>query len=366
MLELTLADNRESLNKLRYGWDNLFSLCPGASVFQSWEWVSSCIEFLGNDKRMFLLCAQEGGRVVGIAPFEIIPVLGLPLRRLQFIGTGVSDILDFLVLPGYEERFGEAVCRWLEENSHAWDLIDLHDLPPYSLVPDVLNGRGWRSDCLDQNVNYFMPLPSSWDDFLQEIGKKQRHEIRRHERVMAESHEALCTVLSREELLPGLDTLFALHTSRWQQHGENGIFYGEARREFYRRVAELFYDKGWLRLQAIKLDGELKAVGWCFTCRGKAGYYIIGWDTSLSHESIGTNLLAFSIRDSIEQGLAEFDFLRGDESYKARWTKSVRMTKRLMICRNDLRSRLGSQAAAAECRMDDFGKRLLQKLKAPL
>jgi CelD/BcsL family acetyltransferase involved in cellulose biosynthesis len=210
-----------------------------------------------------------------------------------------------------------------------------------------------------------MPLPSSWDEFLQKLGKNQRREVRRHEKALADGHEVSYTVLSREELPAGLEALFSLHTSRWQQSGDTGIFCGERRREFYRRVAELCYDKGWLRLQGIRLNGELKAIGWCFTCKNKAGYYIIGWDTSLSHVSAGSNLLAFSIKDSIEQGLQEFDFLRGGEEYKTRWTKTVRMTKRFLVSRGDLRSRLGSCALAAERRMGYRTRKLLHRTESP-
>lgn len=361
MLKISLIDSREGINKLHGKWDELFKLCPGASVFQSWEWVASCAEFLGGGRRIFLLCAQEGDQIVGIAPLETTPVLGLPVRRLQFTGTGISDILDFLVLPGFEERFFQAVCAWLDKNPRLWDVIDLHDLPSDSRTPKAFTGKGWRSICRDQNMNYYRPLPPSWDEYLQEFGRKKRHEIRRIERVLSDEHEVLRTVLSKEELAAGMDTLFSLHTNRWQQMGDTGIFCEESRRRFYNRIAELFYDKGWIRLQCIKLDGKLKAVGLCFTCNGKAGYYITGWDASLAGISLGSNLLAFSIKDSIEQGLTEFDFLRGAEDYKSHWTKHVRMTKRLFIYRRDLRSLFGLYAAAAEKRIGYRTRRFIQR-----
>ncbi len=361
MPETVLVDNREGLNKLRNKWDALFELCPGAGIFQSWEWVASCAEFFSRDNSISLLCVQEEGRVIGIAPLEITRVPGLPVRRLQFIGTGVSDSLDFLVLPGFEEEFFGAVRTWLEENFRLWDVMDLQDLPPSSQTPRAFACRRWRSVCRDQNVNYYMELPATWDEFLQGLSKKRRHEIRRLERVMREDHDVLCTVLPREELTQGIDTLFSLHTGRWQQRGETGIFYGENRRKFYTQVAGLLWDKGWLRMQGIKLDGRLKAVGWCFACKGRAGYYITGWDTSLACLSIGSNLLSFSVRDSIEQGLAEYDFLRGNEDYKSHWTKNVRMTRRLVIHRGDLRSLLAACAAAAERRIGYRTRRLLQK-----
>jgi CelD/BcsL family acetyltransferase involved in cellulose biosynthesis len=52
--------------------------------------------------------------------------------------------------------------------------------------------------------------------------------------------------------------------------------------------------------------------------------------------SPGMVLVAQSIRDAIEGGRRYFDFLRGDEPYKCRLTKSSRKTVTLLVARSFL------------------------------
>ena len=66
---------------------------------------------------------------------------------------------------------------------------------------------------------------------------------------------------------------------------------------------------------------------------------LIGYERRMHHKAIGIAgmvLVAQSIRDSIERGLRYFDFLRGDEAYKCRLTKSSRKTITLLVARSFL------------------------------
>ena len=45
-------------------------------------------------------------------------------------------------------------------------------------------------------------------------------------------------------------------------------------------------------------------------------YYQSGYDPAWRSKSVGLVLLAHTVRDAFAEGLAEFDFLRGDEPYK--------------------------------------------------
>ena len=55
---------------------------------------------------------------------------------------------------------------------------------------------------------------------------------------------------------------------------------------------------------------------YCFNHGGKGYYYQGGFEPQLARYSPGTVLTAHAIRDAIDRGASEFDFLRGDEPYK--------------------------------------------------
>ncbi len=52
--------------------------------------------------------------------------------------------------------------------------------------------------------------------------------------------------------------------------------------------------------------------------------YLTGFDPKYSEYRVGHLLFLYSIKDSIENGLREFDFMRGDESYKQQWNTLIR------------------------------------------
>jgi hypothetical protein len=68
------------------------------------------------------------------------------------------------------------------------------------------------------------------------------------------------------------------------------------------------------------LDGQYQAVLYCFTYLDRTCYYQGGFEPTLARLSLGTVLTALSIRRAIEENRSQFDFLRGDEPYKERWT----------------------------------------------
>ncbi len=62
-------------------------------------------------------------------------------------------------------------------------------------------------------------------------------------------------------------------------------------------------------------------------------YYQGGRDPRHRDLGVGSVLMGMMIRRAIEVGARRFDMLRGDEAYKARWTDSADITRRLVALR---------------------------------
>ena len=93
-------------------------------------------------------------------------------------------------------------------------------------------------------------------------------------------------------------------------------------------------------MYGLRLDGKLQSVHYCFGYKGKGYGYQGGWEPSLSRYGLGTLLTSFVLRDAIAEGMYEFDFLSGSESYKAHWTKDQRYNMRLVGQKPDIRSEM--------------------------
>jgi CelD/BcsL family acetyltransferase involved in cellulose biosynthesis len=87
------------------------------------------------------------------------------------------------------------------------------------------------------------------------------------------------------------------------------------------------------RLYLLRHEGSTIASLIAFWHGRSALYYQAGWDpdSPLAALSPGAVLMARSIRDAVEHGLAYYEFLRGDEAYKSRWTKQFRTTSTVLL-----------------------------------
>jgi CelD/BcsL family acetyltransferase involved in cellulose biosynthesis len=90
------------------------------------------------------------------------------------------------------------------------------------------------------------------------------------------------------------------------------------------------------RLYVLKHQNQAVATLLTFSFGSSTLYYQAGWDpdSALASLSPAVVLMAQSIRDAIEQRSTYYEFLRGDEAYKSRWTKTYRTTSTLLIARS--------------------------------
>jgi hypothetical protein len=73
--------------------------------------------------------------------------------------------------------------------------------------------------------------------------------------------------------------------------------------------------------------------------KDKLFYYQSGLDPIWKKFSLGSVLFGYCFANSIKFGLTEFHFLRGNEQYKWKWTKSFIETKTIYIINNSLKAR---------------------------
>ena len=115
-----------------------------------------------------------------------------------------------------------------------------------------------------------------------------------------------------------MGTLFELHDARWDEPGMSS-FTGRTR-EAHREFAALARERGWLRLWFLEIDGEPLAAWYGFRFGGTEWAYQTGRDPDAERDAVGFVLYAHTIREAMNDGMLEYRLLRGDESYKARFS----------------------------------------------
>ncbi len=337
-MELTLYPDSEGFADLRAEWNELLGRSHFDTIFLTWEWQSTWWQQLGRARGpLFLLAARQAGRLVGIIPLYRTGTPGA--YTLQVVGcVEVSDYLDLLVESGQEEAVYAAFLDWLAgPQAPAWDCLELCNQPAASLthsrLPSLARQHDWWVEVVHEDVCPIVDLPESWDAYLEQLDKKQRHEIRRKlRRVEREAADARVRFVDGGDALDAeVDLFVELHRRSDTLKSE---FMVPQMQAFFHAIARVAAEAGWLQLSFMEVAGRPVASYFCFDYRDQVLVYNSGYDPELYPQlSSGWVLLAHVIQRAIEHGRTRLDFLQGNEDYKYRFGGKDTLVYRTLIRR---------------------------------
>jgi CelD/BcsL family acetyltransferase involved in cellulose biosynthesis len=337
-LHVEEARTTEAFHALRVEWEALVERCPHATLYQTFDWNEAWWSAFRLRKRLRILAVRRSGEMIGIAPLYVSRHLGTPLRRIAFLGTGSSDYMDLICGGSHVPEVWNAVNRHLA-NRPGYDLADLQHLSPDSVLrawiePRIAAGHDRLARLSIQEPCPYLELPPTWEEMGKQLGKKLRSNISYYDRLLPRTFPSAETrLVEPPELESALSDLFDLHQKRWNARLLPGVLGGTRIQTFHREVARRFQAKGALRLHITRVEGRTVAALYCYRFRHRYYYYLGGFSPEMAKFSLGTVLTAHAIRQAIAEGCSEFDFLRGGEEYKYRWTQTQRFNLRLLLPR---------------------------------
>ncbi len=368
--------NTDDLAPLAADWDQL----AGAVPFRSWEWLSTWWSHYGDDhhrrapvRYLFTLGVFDNtDRLVGIAPWyaERSRSRG---RVLRFLGSGevCSDYMSILCNPGAESRVVEELAQWLSERGSEyaddgydrWDMIELTGVDAQDKIierfSEELAARDNKVHSRPGQSCWRIALPTSWDEFLALLSKDHRKKVRRMWRTMVDTGRAvLHTVERKDDLQLAWEILVDLHQLRRLSLGDPGCFTSRQFADFHQEVAPKLLRNGQLLLHWIELDGRPVAAEYHLGAGGVVYAYQAGMEPEALHMSPGRLAHCLTLRRAIEQGYQTFDFLRGDEAYKAHWRAEPRGSLEIRIApaRTGAQLRFGLWLAGSNAKRRLTGK----------
>ena len=312
------------------GWEDLHGRRPGASPFLSPRFLLPWHRALGRgcdvrvarwapdggpDEGLLFLCRRgEGGWIF----------LG---------GEQVADYLDALVAPGAAGAFWR---EFLERGlpSLGGGPLSLPGLvegtPALSLLPSICRETGLSCSVEEMDKAPFVSLPGSFEEYVDRLGTKGRHELRRKMRRAGELLPGLSFRVTRttDELAKDLPSFVELLR---KSHPAKETFMDDTMATFFREIAEGFLASGRLRLAFLSTRGVDVASLFQFRTDGALLLYNSGYDPKFRSANPGLVLIARSIGQAIDEGCSEYDFLRGTERYKYDLGGVDRMVYRLTV-----------------------------------
>ncbi len=298
-------------------WKQLLARDPNRHVFATPEWNRLWWEEFAADKELLVVVVKRERDIVGIVP--LYRKLEGGRKILRFVG-GI-DLTDYLgPICSLEDRddVADAVVGWLREEGTGWDEFDAHNmLVPFGFAEFLVESadrQGLDFVLSQEETSAVLPLPSAWDGYLAQLESKDRHELRRKmRRFDRELPQAAVRTATVETLDRDLATFFAMHRGA---EGHKGHFMGPEMATFFDRVARVFQDKGWLRLDLLEIGDAAVASTFSFQLESSFYLYNSAYEPEAARLSPGFILVALLVQRSIGDGLRWFDFLRGPERYK--------------------------------------------------
>jgi CelD/BcsL family acetyltransferase involved in cellulose biosynthesis len=333
-LEVQEIHSRWDFARLENEWNEL---AKRASPFSQHRFLRIWIDNFAPRARLRILLARDHGALVGALPLmEETGFLGLPLR--QWVSTANPHSCRFDLLAKDPLSVSAAFLSYLAV-SDGWDVLRINDIPE--------GGGGWHIQELAKAAQLpvgiweslrspYLPLPSAYSTLEQGLHGKFRSNLRRRRRRLAERGEVIVErVTGGPELEARLEEGFELERAGWKGDRGTAIAQDGATRGFYSELARCAAYAGELSLFFLRLNG--RAVAFQYGLLINRRYHLLkpAYDEELSECSPGQLLMEEVLKDCIERGAEEFDFLGPDMPWKRDWTSQVRPHHWLFVFRNN-------------------------------
>jgi CelD/BcsL family acetyltransferase involved in cellulose biosynthesis len=311
-----LHTTAESLERLQPEWNRLLAYADADLFFLRNDWQRLWWRHFGGGYVLRVVTARDdAGRLVGLAP--LMAPRREPDSTLSFIGgTEIADYLDLIVDRAQAQEVRAILLRAVRDHL-VWRTLDLHCLPEGSGTIPALEGLEGGDLMVTwelEDVSPSVPLGGSWDAYLSSLGKKDRHELRRKLRRGVDDLGARWqTVRAAEDLESALDAFIDLHR---RSSTAKAAFMTDQMAAYFRDLAALALAQGTLRMGIVWAGEQPLSAALGFAYGDRLYLYNSGFDPAYYAHSVGIAAVGLLLRDAADEGLAVFDFLQGNESYK--------------------------------------------------
>ena len=298
-------------------WERLLATNPTASAFsnravhEAW-WIG-----YGD-------AATDVSRAVYDADETLVAYLPLMLRPdgVRYLGaTYHIDYATVLVDLERADRAAAAIGALVAHLCTDPSALDLRRLRradrAHALLIDALEAQTRRPATVaveDPAPAIDLSTVATFDEHLERIDKKDRHEIRRK---LRRGEAAGVTIGERPHPVDDLAEFIRLHRARW---GEQGLFTDDERGARDEAFMRALFARAPERLVSVVVARNLEfgafAAGLFLRDQTGIRYWNAGGELAARALSPGILLFAHGLQMAIAERRQTFDFLRGNEGYK--------------------------------------------------
>jgi CelD/BcsL family acetyltransferase involved in cellulose biosynthesis len=314
-------------------WDALLEQSPCNRAFSCSKWfLASCR--LDLTLRPHVIAARRGAALAGVFPLVVCDG--------GEVATFASELSDYndIIARRDDDPVLEGLLRHAASRGTGYRRVVLsrlrHDsncvraagrVAPAGTTAPAFQVRGRCS---------YVRMASSYEEYLQTRSRSFRKGLRRAQRG-ADGNRLVVRELEPEHFPPGQipSAFLSLNLDRW---GTESYYRSPFVEAFVLELLPELFAAGRLRAFALFRDEHLLALDLCMVGADSLCSWNGGFLAEAAPWSPGKLLIAAGIEHAHRMKLAEYDLLRGDETYKKSWANSHRDLGWLVIT-DELRSR---------------------------
>jgi CelD/BcsL family acetyltransferase involved in cellulose biosynthesis len=316
----------------RAAWAQLVEDDPHGTFFHTPDYLEVWLAQFGQRVTVRIHLAERDGRLVGVVPVGRV-MEGSPTGPIEVVRfLGGTDVTDYL---GPVARPAAYVARLTADAD--WDEF---------VAGGLMREAGWTDafvrqsreaglrvlEVEDEEVCPRVSLAGGYDGYLDRLGGKQRHELRRKARkLQRDGGDTALREIAPAGVPDALERFFGMAAEVGDD--KSRFFVSDEMRAFFHALAERFAPEGVLRVHELEVGGMPGASTISLVWGGEWGLYNSAFDQALGMLAPGMVLVGELIRVAAEEGNSSFDLLRGDEAYKYRFGAEDRQLLRATVVR---------------------------------
>lgn len=284
------------------------------------SWYKNLVDTVfPEDPSVHIYVLRRGGRPIAALP--IVATKGKLGWHIQALGNYYTSLYAPAIAPELKYRdLAQLLSGVLKAHAPVASMqfapMDPQSMA-YRMLWNALQSSGLASFSYFCFGNWYLLGASSWQNYLQGRDGQLRNTIKRTTKKFAAVGGKLELLTGDADLERGLAAYEKVYAQSWKKP--------EPYTTFMPGLIRTSADLGRLRLGVAWLDGAPIAAQVWIVANGKANIYKLAYDENYKAHGAGTVLTAMLMEHVIEiDGVAEVDYLTGDDPYKKSWMSDRR------------------------------------------
>ena len=322
----------------RYGeaWESIIaanrsnpSMLPG--------WLLAAAEAFG--KTIDVFAATRNDELIGVIPYfrEKRSFLGIPTQYVCMATNLAAHHPELAAKEGESgavlERFAEYAFQTGGDCISAVQL--LKPSASFDAFAQVADIRGYRLEGFTGDASPYLVFGGTWQDILQGKAKKFRYKVRKRQNLLDEGSNVQNRWIDDVDEL--LAIIFQIEKNSWKVASHMDIESSDTEQQHYRYLLPYMKKKNLLSANVVYIDEEPAAYNLCYLWGNGVGQIKTSFDSRFQDLSPGAMVIEVGLREYIDKGFEEFDFLGDVMKHKLAWSKELRHHESVFLYDNSLK-----------------------------